>query len=227
MHPLAKKPRYGTSRSRVCTNTVCLCVHGKRGRKCIILRSQGLAGQRRPAACRSVPPLPSALQTRHARNTPAPPEASPAASHGPRKHRPPLAAPAAAASRWPPPPPPRSSAEASGGRLTCAAGLTWPPWTAGGSASWTRNARVRALPLRPRRLVPFAENRAPPPRKLKARQPPVPCAPTLWRFRSPEVPSAGRHPPPRTADPAPPAASEDVLALSARAPLPALPRSKP
>lgn len=105
---------YGTSRSRVCTNTVCLCVHGKSGWKCIILRSQGLAGQGRPAACRSVPPLPSALQTRHARNTPAPPEASPAASHGPRKHRPPLAAPAAAASRWPPPSPPRSSAEVLG-----------------------------------------------------------------------------------------------------------------
>ncbi|XP_057171958.1 proline-rich protein HaeIII subfamily 1-like [Ursus arctos] len=158
---------------------------------------------------------------------PARPGASPTPSHGPRGHRPPLAAPAAAAAarRWPPPPP-RCSGDARAarrgfwgparGRPTWAAGLTWPPCTAGGSGP--RRARVPASPRRPRGLAPFAEDRAPPPRKPRAQPPPVASAPTLWRFKSPEVPpvqAATRPRAPHTQPP--PAASAERSARSADA----------
>ncbi|ELK16700.1 Centrosomal protein of 70 kDa [Pteropus alecto] len=65
-------------------------------------------------------------------------------------------------------------------------------------------------PLRLRGFAFFAENRPQPPPKLKLDQ----CeyqARCLSRFRSPEVPSADRHPPFRRADSAPPAASAEAL----------------
>lgn len=102
------------------------------------------------------------------------------------------------------------------GRPTWAAGLTWPPCTAGGSGP--RRARVPASPRRPRGLAPFAEDRAPPPRKPRAQPPPVASAPTLWRFKSPEVPpvqAATRPRAPHTQPP--PAASAERSARSADA----------
>lgn len=157
---------------------------------------------------------------------PARPGASPAPSHGPRGHRPPLAAPAAAARRWPPPPPPRCSGDARG----CAQGLLGPgpgPPHLGRGAHlaavhrgrlWATQSACSASPRRPRGLAPFAEDPAPPPRKPRAQPPPVASAPTLWRFKSPEVPPVQAVTRPRAPHTQPPpAASAERSARSADA----------
>lgn len=170
------------------------------------------------------PPLPAARPTGDARNTPRAAPRLTARSRGLRRRRPRLAAPATPAAGD------GGRPRRSGGARHCAQGLPGarpaPPHLGRGShlyavgcrSLWAtpRGGVAPTPPLRPRGFVFFAENRTQPPPKLKLDQ----CeyqARCLSRFRSPEVPSAGRHPPSRRAEPAPPAASTDGSVFSAEA----------